>query len=151
MGWHGANIVGWSDQIALQYLEFAVPGEPSQRHPHPRVTVRSRRNLTRRKLTRLEATYLEAVIGLDRWCEIDWDKAMRITLVRLNERAEDGERLPRSKVFEMVAANENPKRDRSLFRSRVADLVEVMADCERVAARADVPSPRSSQPVEQRA
>ena len=148
LGWHGANIVGWSDQIALQYLEFAVPGEPAQRHPHPRVTIRSRRNLSRRNLTRLEATYLEAVISFDRWCEIDWDKALRLTLVRLNERAEDGEKLPRSEVFEMVAANENPKRDRSLFRSRVADLAEVMADSERAAAQ--VPS-SSSKLVEQRA
>ena len=82
-------------------------------------------------MTRLEATYLEAIIGFDRWCEIDWDRALRLTLARLDERAEDGERLPRSEVFEMVAANENPKSGRSLFRSRVADLVEVMADSER--------------------
>ena len=136
LGWHGANIVGWSDQIALQYLEFAVPGEPAQRHPHPRVIIRSRRNLARRELTRLEATYLEAVIGFDRWCEIGWGKALRLTAFRLSERAEDGERLPRSKVFEMVAANENPRRDRSLFRSRVADLVEVLAQSERAAAQA---------------
>lgn len=151
LGWHGANMVGWSDQIALQYLEFAVPGEPAQRRPHPRVTIRSRRNLTRRRLTRLEATYLEAVIGFDRWCEIDWHKALRITLVRLSERAEDGEKLPRSDVFEMVAANETPKRDRSLFRSRVADLVEVMADSEQAAAQVSVPSPSSKQPVAQQA
>ena len=52
LGWYGANLVGWSDQIALQHLEFAVPGEPKQRHPHPRVTIRSRRNLARRELTR---------------------------------------------------------------------------------------------------
>ena len=149
LGWHGANIVGWSDQIALQYLEFAVPGEPAQRRPHPRVTIRSRRNLTRRELTRLEATYLEAVIGFDRWCEIDWGKALRLTLVRLNERAEDGERLPRSEVFEMVAANENPKRGRGLFRSRVADLVEVMADRERASAQPSVPSPSRGQPAAQ--
>ena len=136
LGWHGANIVGWSGQIALQYLEFAVPGEPAQRHPHPRIIIRSRRNLARRELTRLEATYLEAVIGFDRWCEIGWGKALRLTAFRLSERAEDGERLPRSKVFEMVAANENPRRDRSLFRSRVADLVEVLAQSERAAAQA---------------
>ena len=133
LGWHGANIVGWSDQIALQYLEFAVPGEPAQRHPHPRVTIRSRRNLTRRELTRLEATYLEAVIGFDKWCEIDWGKALRLTLFRLNERAEDGEKLPRSKVFELVASNENPRCDRSSFRSRVSDLVGVMTEAEQVA------------------
>ena len=142
LGWHGANIVGWSDQIALQYLEFAVPGEPAQRNPHPRITIRSRRNLTRRRLTRLEATYLEAVIGFDRWCEIDWDRALRLTLARLEERAEDGEKLPRSEVFEMGAADENPKSGRSLFRSRVADLVEVMADSERAVAQASVPQPR---------
>lgn len=27
---------------------------------------------------------------------IDWDKALRLTLVRLNERAEDSEKLPRA-------------------------------------------------------
>ena len=154
LGWHGANIVGWSDQIALQYLEFAVPGEPAQRHPHPRVTIRSRRNLTRRELTRLEATYLEAVIGFELWCEIDWDRALRLTLFRLSQRAGQGDDLPRSKVFEMVASNENPRRDRSLFCSRVADLVEVMAEGERAAAHASVPSPSgeiSKQPAKQQA
>ena len=154
LGWHGANIVGWSDQIALQYLEFAVPGEPAQRHPHPRVTIRSRRNLTRCELTRLEATYLEAVNGFQKWCEIDWDRALRLTLFRLSQRAERGDYLPRSKVFEMVASNENPRRDRSLFRSRVADLVEVMAEGERAAAHASVPSPSgeiSKQPAKRQA
>ena len=33
-----------------------------------------------------------------------------------------------------------PRRARSLFRSRVADLVEVMADSERAASQASVPS-----------
>lgn len=141
LGWHGANIVGWSDQIALQYLEFAVPGEPAQRRPHPRITIRSRRNLARRRLTRLEATYLEAVIGFDRWCEIGWDRALRLTPARLGERAHDGESLPRPEVFEMVAANENPKSGRGVFRSRVADLVEVMADSEQAAAQTTVPQP----------
>ena len=133
LGWYGANIVSWSNQIALQYLEFAVPGEPAQRRPHPRVTIRSRRNLARRRLTRLEATYLEAVIGFDRWCEIDWDRALRLTVARLGERAERGEALPRPDVFAEVAAHERPRRGRSLFRSRVADLVEAMADGRRAA------------------
>ena len=135
LGWRGANLVSWSDQIALQYLEFAVPGEPAQRHPHPRVTIRSRRNLSRRKLTRLEATYLEAVIGFDRWCEIDWDKALRFTLFRLEQRAENDEDLPRSKVLEAVAANEHPRSGLTLFRSRIADLVEVMAESEQAATK----------------
>ena len=136
LGWYGANIVGWSDQIAVQYLEFAVPGEPKQRNPHPRVTIRSRRNLARRELTRLEATYLEAVIGFDRWCEIDWGKALRLTRFRLQERAEDGEPLPRPEAFEEVASREHPRHNRNLFRSRVADLVQVMADSQRAAAQA---------------
>ncbi len=154
LGWYGANIVHWSNQVALQYLEFAVPGEPAQRHPHPRVTIRPRRNLARCKLTRLEATYLEAVIGFDRWCEIDWDKALRLTLFRLNQRAERGDELPRSEVLEEVTANEHPRRDRDLFRSRIADLVEVMADSEQSALQASGPSQHgksSKQPAEQRA
>ena len=130
LGWYGANLVGWSDQIALQYVEFAVPGEPKQRNPHPRVTIRSRRNLSRRELSRLEATYLEAVIGFDRWCEIDWGKALNLTLFRLEQRTENGDDLPRSKVFEVVAANEHPKHHGDLFRSRAADLVAVMAESE---------------------
>ena len=130
LGWYGANLVGWSDQIALQYVEFAVPGEPKQRNPHPRVTIRSRRNLSRRELSRLEATYLEAVIGFDRWCEIDWGKALNLTLFRLEQRTETGDDLPRSKVFEAVAANEHPKHHGDLFRSRAADLVAVMAESE---------------------
>ena len=131
LGWYGANIVHWSNQIALQYLEFAVPGEPAQRHPHPRVTLRSRRNLARCKLTRLEATYLEAVIGFDRWCEIDWGRALRVTTSRLEERAEYGEELPRAGVFEHVAGHEHPKGDRALFRSRIAELVKVMGEQQR--------------------
>ena len=134
--WYGANIVSWSEQIALQYLEFAVPGEPAQRHPHPRVTIRSRRNLTRRKLTRREATYLEAVIGFDRWCEIDWDRALRLTRFRLQQQVDEGKELPRSEVLREVAANEHPRRNPSLFRSRMAGLVEVMADLEQAAPQA---------------
>ena len=130
LGWYGANLVGWSDQIALQYVEFAVPGEPKQRNPHPRVTIRSRRNLSRRELSRLEATYLEAIIGFDRWCEIDWGKALNLTLFRLEQRTENGDDLPRSKVFEAVAANEHPKHHGDRFRSRAADLVAVMAESE---------------------
>ena len=154
LGWYGANIVHWSNQVALQYLEFAVPGEPPQRHPHPRVTIRPRRNLARCKLTRLEATYLEAVIGFDRWCEIDWDKALRLTLFRLNQRAERGDELPRSKVLEEVAANEHPRRDRDLFRSRMVDLVEVVADSEQStlqASRLSLHKKSGKQPAEQRA
>ena len=129
LGWYGANLIGWSDQLALQRLEFAVPGEPRHRHPHPRVTIRGRRNLARRTLTRLEATYLEAVISFDRWSgEIGWDKALRVTSSRLEERAEEGEELPRAGVFEDVADHEHPKGDRALFRSRIAELVKVMAE-----------------------
>lgn len=129
LGWFGANLVGWSDQLALQRLEFAVPGEPRHRHPHPRVTIRRRRNLARRKLTRLEATYLEAVISFDRWSgEVGWDKALRVTASRLEERAEHGEEIPRAGVVEEVAAHEHPKGDRYLFRSRMAELVTVMGD-----------------------
>ncbi|MCY4663858.1 MAG: hypothetical protein OXC00_04245 [Acidimicrobiaceae bacterium] len=154
LGWYGANIVHWSNQIALQYLEFAVPGEPPQRNPHPRVIIRPRRNLARRKLTRLEATYLEAVIGFDRWCEIDWGRALRLTLCRLKQRAERGDELPRSKVLEDVATHEHPRCDRDLFRSRIADLVEIMVESERSASQASGTSlhgERDKQPVEQRA
>jgi len=112
-------------------LEFAVPGEPRHRHPHPRVTIRGRRNLERRKLTRLEATYLEAVIGFDRWSgEVGWDRALRITASLLEERAEYGEELPRAGVLEDVAAREYPRRGRALFHSRMADLVQVIAESE---------------------
>ena len=142
LGWYGANIVAWSDQIALQHVEFAVPGEPAQRRPHPGVTIRSRRNLARRELTRLEATYLEAVIGFDLWCEISWDKALRLTEFRLNQTAANGDDLPRSEVFETVAAAERPRSSRGLFRSRVSDLVEVMAGCERAATPDAAPPPR---------
>lgn len=133
LGWHGANIVGWSDQIALQYLEFAVPGEPPSRHPHPRVTIRSRRNLARRALTRLEATYLEAVIGFDRICETDWDEALQTSRFRLRRSAKNGHSLPRSRVLARVAAEEQPRRNRELFRSRINDLVAVMAEAEQLA------------------
>ena len=127
--WYGANIVGWSDQLALQRVEFAVPGEPRNRHPHPRVTIRGRRNLTRRKLTRLEATYLEAVIGFERWSgEVGWGRALKVTASRLQERAEYGEELPRAGVLEDVAGHEHPKGDRALFRSRMAELVKVMGE-----------------------
>ena len=154
LGWYGANLVGWSDQIALQHLGFAVPGEPAQRHPHPRVTIRSRRNLARRELTRLEATYLEAVLGFEMWCEIEWDTALRLTMFRLTRQAERGDALPRSEVFETVASNEKPRSHRGPFRSRVADLVAVMTETERTVAQGPEPSPLvgdSKQPVEQRA
>lgn len=127
LGWYGANLVGWSNQLARQRLEFAVPGEPRHRHPHPRVTIRGRRNLTRRKLTRLEATYLEAVISFDRWSgEVGWDKALRVTASLLEERADYGEELPRAEVLAEVAGHEHPKGNRDLFRSRIAELVTVM-------------------------
>ena len=142
LGWYGANLVGWSDQIALQHLEFAVPGEPAQRNPHPRVTIRSRRNLARRELTRLEATYLEAILGFALWCEIDWDRALRLTSFRLKQRADRGEELPRSQVFEMVADNERPRRHRDEFRSRAGDLVAVMAEIERSTEQAHEGSPK---------
>ena len=130
LGWYGANIVGWSDQVALQYLEFAVPGEPPSRHPHPRVTIRSRRNLARQTLTRLEATYLEAVIGFDESCDIDWDDAMQTTRFRLQRSSKNGQSLPRSAVLGQVAAQEQPRRNRELFHSRIGDLVAAMAEAE---------------------
>ena len=131
-----------------------MPGEPRQRNPHPRVTIRSRRNLTRRELTRLEATYLEAVIGYDRWCEIDWGKALNLTLFRLEQRAGNGDDLPRSEAFQAVAANEHPKHRSGLFRSRVADLVGVMAESEQAATQSTGASRRglhATTPAGQRA
>ncbi|MXY09258.1 MAG: hypothetical protein F4Z00_12425 [Acidimicrobiaceae bacterium] len=130
LGWHGANLVGWSNQIALQHVEFAVPGEPSQRQPHPRVTIRSRKNLRRRDLTRLEATYLEAVIGFDRWCEGGWDQALSTTKIRLERSAENGEELPRADAVERVAEYEWLRTGRDQFRSRMRDLVGVMTGCD---------------------
>ncbi|MCY4456982.1 MAG: hypothetical protein OXB90_03410 [Acidimicrobiaceae bacterium] len=134
LGWYGANIVGWSDQVALQYLEFAVPGEPPSRHPHPRVTIRSRRNLARQLLTRLEATYLEAVVGFDVNCEIDWDDAVHETRFRLRRSFRNGQSLPRAAVLGRVAAQEQPRRNGELFRSRIGDLVAAMAEAEQHAA-----------------
>ena len=125
LGWHGANIVRWSTQVALQRLQFAVPGEPPQRRPHPRIVIRSRRNMARRELTRFEATHLEAVIGFDRWCEISWDEALELSEFHLGRRAARDEALPRAEILERVAAGERP-RGAGPFRQRMAELVELM-------------------------
>lgn len=81
-------------------------------------------------------------LGFVLWCEIDWDKALRLTSFRLKERADRGEELPRSQVFEMVAANERPRRQRIEFCSRAADLAAVMAEAERSAVQAPEGSPQ---------
>lgn len=129
LGWFGAHLVRWSTQIALQYVEFAVPGEPAQRNPHPRVTIRSRRNLSRRGLTRFEATHIEAVIAFDRTCEIGWDEALELSEFHLGRRAARGGHMPRAEVVERVAAHEQPHGSK-LFRARMAELVAVMDACD---------------------
>lgn len=128
VGWYGANIVGWSSQIALQRVAFAVPGEPRCRRPHPRVTIRGRRNLVRRRLTTVEATHLEAVLAFDRWCEISWDEALESSDLCLRMQAERGVAPPRPDVFEAVAAEERPTSGGRVFRCRVASLVELLEE-----------------------
>ena len=133
LGWFGANMVRWSTQIALQHLEFAVPGEPPQRQPHPRIIIRSRRNLSRRELTRFEATHLEAVIGFDRWCEISWDEALELSTFHLGRRADRGEPMPRAEALERVSARERPRRA-GTFKARMAELLALMDSLEATAS-----------------
>ena len=130
LGWYGANLVGWSTQIAVA-VAFAVPGEPRLRHPYPGVELRGRRNQRRRDLTNLEATYIEAVIGFDRWAEFEWwhtdrwQTALDSTRINLRHRAADGRPLPRPDVMRCVAEHERPPQGRRLFRERVENLLDV--------------------------
>lgn len=138
-GWYGANSIGWSTQLALGMLSFAVPGVPRSRQPTPKLRMLGRRNPRRRDLTAKEAVYLETTVHFDRlhhfnkhaylgaWDGDAYDLALEVTERKVQSLLAEhpDATLPRPDALRWAAAGERPASGVRLLGDRIERLASL--------------------------